>query len=392
MAYLSKHLMAGFLDNPHASRLRRALFQVHLWVGVIAGLYLLVVCLTGALLVFRIDLQRAANPELFVSRGDRPLASPALVLQELRIAYPNGRIAGIDAPTTSRPSYLAYVVEDRNFRTVLIDPVSAKVLGELPKTWINILQSLHFNLLLGRTGTLVNGIGALCLLTLCLTGLVIWWQGRRNWWRGFTIRQGSWPQINWDLHRAAGIWAFIAILIWALTALSFTFPRQFRSVVQAFSSISVSVAPKSNGANADRIEAIPSMDELLNRASALAPGQYMARVVLPAKPDDSMQILFARQQPTPAGSSDFTTIYLDRYTGKQLAAAANAGASAGDLIMQWKAPLHVGSFGGLGIKLLWAMLGFAPALLFVTGLIAWWRRVVRPAYAASAARVIRGAG
>ena len=56
-----------------------------------------------------------------------------------------------------------------------------------------------------------------------------------------------------------------------------------------------------------------------------------------------------------------------------------AGArTAGDVIMAWVAPLHVGNFGGFGIRLAWAILGLAPALLFVTGFIMWWTRVVKP--------------
>jgi uncharacterized iron-regulated membrane protein len=38
------------------------------------------------------------------------------------------------------------------------------------------------------------------------------------------------------------------------------------------------------------------------------------------------------------------------------------------------APIHYGEFGGLPIKALWALIGLTPAVLFVTGLIAWWRR------------------
>ena len=41
------------------------------------------------------------------------------------------------------------------------------------------------------------------------------------------------------------------------------------------------------------------------------------------------------------------------------------------------APIHYGQFGGLAIKIAWFLLGLAPALLFITGLIYWWRPVKR---------------
>ena len=37
------------------------------------------------------------------------------------------------------------------------------------------------------------------------------------------------------------------------------------------------------------------------------------------------------------------------------------------------APIHYGEFGGLPIKVLWAFLGLIPSVLFVTGVITWWR-------------------
>jgi hypothetical protein len=40
--------------------------------------------------------------------------------------------------------------------------------------------------------------------------------------------------------------------------------------------------------------------------------------------------------------------------------------------------LHVGNFAGLPVKVLWAVLGLAPPLLFVTGVIMWWHRVLGP--------------
>jgi uncharacterized iron-regulated membrane protein len=39
--------------------------------------------------------------------------------------------------------------------------------------------------------------------------------------------------------------------------------------------------------------------------------------------------------------------------------------------------LHFGRFGGLWVRFLWLVLGLLPAVLFVTGFVLWWTRVVR---------------
>jgi uncharacterized iron-regulated membrane protein len=46
--------------------------------------------------------------------------------------------------------------------------------------------------------------------------------------------------------------------------------------------------------------------------------------------------------------------------------------------------LHFGRFGGLGVRFTWAALGLLPAVLFITGFVLWWTRVVRRRIAAPA--------
>jgi uncharacterized iron-regulated membrane protein len=48
-----------------------------------------------------------------------------------------------------------------------------------------------------------------------------------------------------------------------------------------------------------------------------------------------------------------------------------------DLVIDWLVRLHFGRSFGMGIKVLWVILGLAPAALIVTGSLMWWNRVVR---------------
>ena len=61
-----------------------------------------------------------------------------------------------------------------------------------------------------------------------------------------------------------------------------------------------------------------------------------------------------------------------------------------DRIQYWLAYLHFGRLGGRGIpgcgrglcdattKVIWAVVGLVPPIMFVTGALMWWTRVVRP--------------
>lgn len=380
----------GFIQKPQSVWLRRAVFQIHLWVGIIAGLYVFIVCVTGAALVFRIDMQRAAFPRLFTPSRSAAPAHPADILGSLKQAFPNDRISGIDAPSTTRPTYLAYVMRGDRFLTLLLDPVTGRVLGELPeRSIVRTVQDLHFDLLGGRTGRLVNGIGAIGLLLMAITGIVIWWPGIAAWRRAFLVDfRRSWRRITFDLHGAVGIWTGLLVAMWAVTGIYFVWPQPFRTAVNAVSPITVTRPPTS----AKRGTPPADWRALVDTARATVDsGQHVARVVIPSSETAAFLVMFSEVQPTPAGSPRLTSIYLDQYSGEVLTQAPVTGRSFGDLVMAWVAPLHVGNFGGNGVRAAWLILGLSPPTLFVTGFFMWWSRVVRPRWLRSGANAAAAA-
>ena len=360
--------------------LRRALFQVHLWTGVAIALYAVVASVTGAALVFRIHLQRAAHPELLTAGTDGPPADIATVLESVRDAYPRGRVSGVDAPTTVRPTHLAYVTEGGRFHTVLLDPVTAEVLGELPEhSVVRTLQDLHFDLLAGPTGRVVNGIGALCLLLLCLTGVFVWWPERSGWRRALSVdRRRPWRRVTWELHGAVGIWTLVLTAGWAVTGAYFVFPDQFRAAVNRISPLTAAARPPQSNPDGAASAPRPTWRELIDRARPAEPDAFVARVVVPAGDEAPFRVLFTDHRPTRLGARHLRTVYLDQYTGERLAAPPAGRRTLGDAVIALVGPVHFGNFGGVGVGLVWLVTGLAPAVLAVTGLVLWWTRVVAP--------------
>jgi uncharacterized iron-regulated membrane protein len=297
-------------------------------------------------------------------------------MESVARSYPGERLSGVDAPTTARPTYLAYSTSGTRFRTLLIDPVNARMLGELADTsFVRVLQDLHFDLLGGRTGRIVNGVGAGVLALMCVTGLVIWWPGRAQWRRGLMVDVSrNWKRVNWDLHSAIGFWTFAVVLMWAVTGVYFAFPSAFRATVNQISPVTRVRAPQSSPPDGRQPLAWRT---LMDAATRRAPGQHVARVVVPSSATAAFLVQFSPVRPTPL-AAELVSVYLDQYSGVVLTPSAPPRRSAGDLVMAWVGPLHVGSFGGLGVRIAWLVLGLTPSLLFATGFLMWWTRVVRP--------------
>ena len=347
------------------TRIVLLLLRLHRWIGVAAGLYVILACTTGAALVFRVDLQRAQHPQLFTA-PDAAGADIAAIMESVRDAYPRHRLSGVDAPTSARQTFLAYVTSESGFLTLFADPATGAVRGEMPPgTFIAWLQDLHFNLLGGRTGRVVNGIGAACLLLMVATGVPVWWPRRRH--------------VRWrlrDVHGVGGAVTAGFVLLWSVTGFYFAFPSAFRAAVGLVSPITVARAPQSRDAGAERSGPgdAPSWRALIDIARARVPGQHVARVVVPADDRGAFLVMFSPQPSPPPGSPRLTSVYLDQFTGEVLEDGAARRQTMGDRVMAWVAPLHVGNFAGAGVKVAWSAGGLAITCLAATGLLLWLRR------------------
>ena len=118
---------------------------------------------------------------------------------------------------------------------VLLMSISGSMIvyrNELSKRFsIEWLVNLHTNLLTGSTGRLMNGIGAICLTSLCVTGAIVWWPGMKNWRRSVTVNwRVNFARISWDLHSALGLWCFFFLLVWGVSGIYFSFPQIFNGL------------------------------------------------------------------------------------------------------------------------------------------------------------------
>ena len=115
------------------------------------------------------------------------------------------------------------------------DPYTGLDLGDsVPWEYRFFLAATEFHgsLVGGPKGRTANGIGAIFLTVMGLTGLVLWWPGVTRWRRALTIDwKANWKRVNWDLHSAIGIWMAAFVLLWGITGSYLVFPVPFEKAV-----------------------------------------------------------------------------------------------------------------------------------------------------------------
>lgn len=368
----------GFIDRPQTVWLRRALFQVHLWLGVALAIYFTVIGVTGSVLVFREELDAWLQPALppVTAPAGAPLATLDQVVDSVHRAFPGRAVFSIRMPYGSNPRTVAYIEGIDEVRVaVILDPHDARVLKTvwLKGTWVDWTAQLHINLLGGRTGLLINGVGAVLLLVLCLSGAVIWWPGIKSWTRALTIdlRRG-WRRINFDLHSAVGIWTLLWVAMWSVTTIYFVWPGPVTAVVKLVSSPTpgprIDTPPRTAGE-------WPALDAMVARARALYPGDRLAGAFLPGA-DGPLMLQMARRRVGDFTHTDF--VYFDPSTGRHLGTYRRGyNETLGDWIVWLMYPLHFGSDWGLAMKVIWAAAGLSLPVLSITGVLMYWNRYLR---------------
>jgi uncharacterized iron-regulated membrane protein len=217
------------------SLFRRALFQIHLWTGIVAGLYVVAICVSGSIVVFRNEFYNYFRPGTTVVPRETPRMSEEEVADAVRKAYPGFEVGPVSLRRNRNASADVYLKKGDVELHRLFDPYDGADLGDAePRATILFekVATFHDNLLGDRVGRTVNGVGGAILAIMSVTGMIIWWPGIANWRRGLTVRwKTSWKRFNWDLHSAMGFWTFAFVFMWALTSVYMVFPDPFLDVV-----------------------------------------------------------------------------------------------------------------------------------------------------------------
>jgi uncharacterized iron-regulated membrane protein len=371
----------GFIKKPQSLWWRKAIFQIHLWIGIALCLYMLIIGVTGSILVFEKELEhigfgsvwRASNPS-----ANQPAVDIPAVVATVRKAYPTYQVTVAYMPDRPGDNFEVFVHKDKKTLYVFVDATTGRIAGEIDpaRSFLVWIIDLHFNLLGGRTGEILNGVGAACLLLLCATGAIVWWAGLKHWTRGLKVNfSRSWRRINFDLHSSIGFWTLLILSMWAFTGVYFVWPKPIESFVNRFSSVA--------SANPPRFLLPPHGEEpwtdlhtMIHQAQQSSPDAEFAGAFFPRDNKSALTLLMARGE-----ARNFTQmnyVYFDPVTGNQLAIwRRGVNNTLGSTFIFWLSPLHFGYDWGLAIKVIWAALGCALPILSITGVLMYWNRTLR---------------
>lgn len=369
-------------------QMRTIVRRIHLWLGLGLGALFALLGLTGSALVFYVEIDKVLHPELHVTSEAAPgwdSLTWERAVATLRQAYPDKpgpwrlEVTGRSGPIPAR-YYNPPETAGKHFAPMLVwlSPDGSQVLrrsywGDDAMTWI---YNLHMELLAGKAGATVVGWSGVVLVVLLLSGLWAWWP-RGSLAKALALKDRAPPVRKWrDWHKLAGLLSLPLLLILGATGAMLGLPDETRNALAgtlgAPHSMAMPHPPHS-------MEPQLPVSAVLAAGHRVTPQARLAWIEVPGLHGGTYR-LRVQQPGDPSYCFPHGYVHLDARTGKVLAFEDPVAGNASDTVLAWLHPLHDGSAGGLAGRIIAALGGLFPAILFATGLLRWRarrRRVAR---------------
>jgi uncharacterized iron-regulated membrane protein len=353
------------------------MFLVHQILGLVSGIIVAIVCLTGALLVFQTEITAAMHPaRSHVHAGATRL--PVDVVAAAWVAHSGGKVTAVT--TYSDAAYATKVVMSNGWQ-IYVDPYTGRVVdahrgGE---RFFQVTEAIHRRLLAGEIGRRIVGVATVVFVVILLSGIVIWWPRTLHTLKAhLTFKHPTgWKRRNYDLHVVLGAYATLVLLVVGSTGLVWSY-RSVGNAVDGLTPRGKATPPPPHSTPIAGGAPITLQTAFALGSAALGPTTSLT-VYPAARPRDAFTVLGLL--PNAPWRQAFDYAYLDRYSGRTLRIDWFANRPLGEYARRITNPIHVGSLYGLPSEIAAFMACLIGTIAPFTGAIIWinrrWPRALR---------------
>lgn len=378
---------------------RQWLTRLHRWSGLFLLAFLLVAGITGGVLSFRWEIDRAINPHLFTVAPHTGSMPYKALIDTVERRFPEAIVSSVVIPKTPQDAAIVYIKSRMDahathihvpgmkssvaFNQIFVDPHSGEILGQrsttrFVPTWENFVPDiarLHLSLFLDEVGAWLMGISAVVWFLTTFIGLVLaWpaaWKSLRSWKPLVSLRMNRGRyKLNYDLHRAANLITLPVLVVVAFTSIYLNLPNMVKPVVGTFSPLFDPAVIPSAGHMDLAAPKVP-VEQAITTARDTLPGARVHSVG-----QDFVKGLYSvrMQLPGDVSPTGNNTAYVRMADGRVVFQRKARDASGGDVFSAWQYPLHTGSAFGLIGQCLILLGAIALVAVCVTGFNVWLRK------------------
>ncbi len=352
----------------------RAWFLIHKWSSVISTLFLLMLCVTGLPLIFHDEIDQLAGDE--AALHGPASAAAGLPLDQIVALAQKQAGGGVplfigfsqDNPLITVTTGPAPDAPEQAMRLFSFNRITGEAVGEVSADGVmDFILQLHIDMFMGLPGMFFLGAMGLLFVAAIISGLVLYAPFMRRLRFG-SLRQGRTKRLRrLDSHNLLGVvtmgWALVVGLTGAINAFADPLTNGWRegeiARMAAVYNDEAPLDPASYG----------SIDTAMAAAKAAQRGLSPQFIGFPGGGWSSghhYAIFF--QGDTPLTSHVLTPALVDARTG--ILTDVSQMPLINQALMLSK-PLHFGDYGGLPLKLLWAVMTLATIWVLIGGMQLW---------------------
>jgi uncharacterized iron-regulated membrane protein len=347
----------------------------HRWLGLLLAVVVAAVAASGGLLLLRDPYYRAMYPVL-----DRPItaeqtARRSEVLTAIESRWSREAIRLVKFP---QPDVNGFQVWLHDGTEAFVNPETGAVIDEWRSSDRLLAQlfDLHAHLFAGEDGEFVNGLVALFVVFMALTGVVLWWPARAGAFRlrGAIPRRLTPPELLRS-HAAIGLLAAAPIVVFVATGAAMVF---YQPMGRGMSALFDEQAPRTADAHvAPRAESSRPWAELLPMLDGTFGGDGRTVYYYPGTREEA-RLMFRKRLTGEWHPNGRSYVVIDPYAAQVVQAIDARAHGAGTRFMNTIYPVHAAKVGGVAMTIAAAFAAAALTWLAAGGLWSYLaRRVVR---------------
>ncbi|MBW3517673.1 PepSY domain-containing protein [Flavobacterium sp. NKUCC04_CG] len=382
-------------------RAKKILGQLHLWLGLLSGIIVFIVSITGAIYVFNEDITHFTRSHV-IYHGEQSIENkkplPVYELQRIVNDYVQEEISSDDVtiPIDKNQSYqFGFNKTNRKgwnyfdtyliYKNAYVNQYTGEVLGvyNIRENIFFFTMILHRSLLLNAgIGSLIVGIATIIFTLMLITGIVLWWPKnkkaakQRIWFRWKNIK--GWKRKNYDLHNILGFYASLIAMIVALTGLCLSF-RILTSGIYMLLSGGTGDYPNFDQYKTtapESVETLQTIEEIIEKVRYYYPDAASFGLDLEdhSQGDHHHDNLSIYVKNSPFTYYDNHLLIFDEHSGDLLFNRPYQDQTLAEKVVGANYDIHVGGILGFGGKLLAFVSSLICASLPITGFLVWWGR------------------
>ena len=375
-------------QKPTQIRLRqRAIWLfVHRWMGVILGLPVAILGLTGSLILLvpmMLAMQHGDLLTLNAGPQEKFQAPSAWVSAVRAVNDEKLEIIAVSAPNKSPiASDTALIVghthvgpQGHYHRVFSVDPYTSKLKGyyDFETSYAFITTAIHTSLMIPMIGLDIVAILGVIMVISIVTGLYLWWPRPKALRAAFTFRTNSRGIARWfNLHNVLGIYTALALLVLSVTGVWILRPEWIEPGVKLVSPIR-SAPAETMIAKAGSCPLPTSAEQALSLAAQKLPGREIAYLLSPEDDRKFFEVNMSSSLDWNRRDGD-TTVFVDPVCPRVVGVTDSRTLSAGEATKRATVPFHNGLAFGLFGQIMVFLAGLSLPIFYLSGMILWWQR------------------